>query len=183
MNTYKQRSVKITDLKPYKKNARQHPQSQIDQLMNSINEFGFTTPLLIDDKNEVIAGHGRLAAAIALDMVRVPCVILTGLTQKQKRALVIADNKIALNSTWDFETLTSEMMALEKADFGMDLVGFSDKELKNLLGGDDDAKGKKQNTNFTGDRFVLMVQFETESECEELYGELSGRGIECKIIQ
>lgn len=179
---YKQKSVLISHLKPYDKNARQHPQSQISQIMNSISEFGFTTPLLIDEEGGIIAGHGRLAAAIALDMKRVPCIELTGLDEKQKRALVIADNKIALNSTWDFETLNSEMAALEAADFGMDLIGFSEKELKNLLGGDE-PKAKKENLNFTGDRFVIMVEFDNETDSEAFYEEMQERELKCKIIQ
>ncbi len=99
-------------LKPYKKNARVHSVKQIEQIAASIQEFGFTSPVIIDENKNVIAGHGRLEAAKVLNMESVPCVEVRGLTKTQRRKLVIADNKIAENATWDWDVLKSELIDL-----------------------------------------------------------------------
>ena len=94
-------------LKPWAKNARTHSKKQIRQLAASIGEFGFTNPILIDNQNNVLAGHGRVAAAKLINMQAVPCVRLETMTEAQKRAYVIADNKLALNAGWDDDLLAS----------------------------------------------------------------------------
>lgn len=179
---YKYDRVKIADLKPYKKNARQHSPAQIDQIVAAISEYGFTNPVLIDEKNNLIAGHGRLEAARILEMSHVPAITVTGLTERKRKALVIADNKLALNSIWDFELLGAEIMALTDAkSFDVEILGFSEKELANLIGADE-SDDQKDNTNYTGDRSLLMIEFSKESDCESLYDELIERGFECKIL-
>ncbi|WP_323004731.1 site-specific DNA-methyltransferase [Denitromonas sp.] len=121
-------------LVPYARNARTHSDQQVAQIAASIAEFGFTNPILIGDDDVIIAGHGRLMAAQRLGLTEVPVIVLAHLTEAQRRALVIADNKIAENAGWDEELLKAELVALQEIEFDLDLVGFSDEELEDLLG-------------------------------------------------
>lgn len=123
------------DLKPWKRNARKHSKKQVRQIAESIRNFGFTNPVLIDRNLTILAGHGRVAAALSLDMERVPCLFVEHLSPEQKRAYVLADNKIALNSTWDEELLAEELKALSEADlsFEIETTGFSVAEIDALI--------------------------------------------------
>ena len=123
----------VIDLIPYVNNSRTHNDEQISQICASINEYGFTNPILIDEKNSVIAGHGRLLAAKNLGLTEVPCIILSGLTKAQKKAYVIADNKIALNADWNFETLSLELENLKELGFDLELTGFDVDELDDIF--------------------------------------------------
>ncbi len=123
----------IASLIPFARNSRTHSESQVAQIAGSIREFGFTNPVLIDEQNGIIAGHGRLQAARTLGLADVPCIVLSGLTDAQKRAYVIADNKLALNAGWDFETLENEIRGLDDDGFDLALLGFDERELANLL--------------------------------------------------
>ena len=113
-------------LKPYENNPRQHSEAQLDRLVRSIKEFGFTNPILIDDDCNVIAGHGRLLAAELMGLAQVPTITLGHLTAEQRRAYVIADNQLALNSTWDDDVLQAELQALGEAGFDLTLLGWGD---------------------------------------------------------
>jgi len=117
------------ELTGYKNNARIHDERQITQIIDSINEFGFTNPMLIDETNGIIAGHGRLEAAIAMELERVPVIVLAGLSEDQKRAYVLADNKLALNARWDESLLALELSELSMIDFDASLTGFSELEI------------------------------------------------------
>lgn len=121
-------------LSPYLANARTHSHAQIAQIAASITEFGWTNPILIDGKGGIIAGHGRAEAAKLLQIDSVPCIRFAHLTKQQKRALVIADNQLALNAGWDLEVLASELQALENADFDLGLTGIPQLEIDSLLG-------------------------------------------------
>lgn len=125
----------VNDLTPDPRNARTHPKRQIDQLRASIKEFGFTNPILIDLEGHIIAGHGRLQAARAMGIAEVPTIALAGLSEPQKRALRIADNKIALNAGWDLEILQQELGELASIDVDIDptLTGFSTGEIDVIL--------------------------------------------------
>lgn len=123
----------IDRLVPYERNARTHSPEQLAQIKASIQEFGFTNPILVDRQDGVIAGHGRLEAAKDMGLTEVPVVVLDHLTPAQRRAYVIADNKLALNAGWDFSLLQQEVMALNLEDFNLDLLGFDEKELSGLL--------------------------------------------------
>ena len=125
----------IGELTAYENNSRTHSDEQINQIIASINEFGFTNPLLINPDNGVIAGHGRLTAAIELDMDKVPCIVLEGLTEAQERAYVIADNQLATNAHWDYELLAFEMDKLSEFQFDISLLGFSNDELDLIKNG------------------------------------------------
>lgn len=138
-----QENYPVDKLIPYARNSRTHNDEQIAQIVASIKEFGFTNPILVGADDVIIAGHGRLLAAQRMGLKEVPVVRLPHLTETQRRALVIADNKIALNAGWDEEMLTLEMKELEDVDFNLDILGFSDEELKELEAfGESDAVGK-----------------------------------------
>lgn len=124
---------KVQDLIPYINNSRTHSEEQVNQIVASINEFGFTNPLLIDEKDNIIAGHGRLMASKKLGMEEVPCIVLKGLTEAQKKAYIIADNKMALNAGWDEELLKIELENLKELDFDLDLTGFNVDELDDIF--------------------------------------------------
>lgn len=123
----------LADLKEYESNSRTHSQDQIKQIEKSITSFGFTNAILIDENNGIIAGHGRALAAANLKLEQVPCMVITGLSQHQKAALVIADNKIAENAGWNYDALKSELGFLSDYDFDLSLTGFSLEELDDLL--------------------------------------------------
>ena len=124
---------KVQDLIPYINNSRTHSEEQVNQIVASINEFGFTNPLLIDEKDNIIAGHGRLLASKKLKMEQVPCIVLSGLTEAQKKAYIIADNKMALNAGWDDELLKIELENLKELDFDLELTGFNVDELDDIF--------------------------------------------------
>lgn len=124
---------KLAQLRPYEKNARTHPQEQIDLLAKLITDSGFTTPILIEPDGTIIAGHGRFRAAQQLQMPTVPCVVVDGLPPAKLRALRLSDNKLGLMSGWDENLLKLELFELSQLDFEMPLVGFSEDELKQLF--------------------------------------------------
>ncbi len=125
--------IDLESLSPYARNSRTHSEEQVSQIAASIREFGFTNPVLIDDEESIIAGHGRVMAARKLGMQSVPCIRLSHLSETQKRAYVIADNKLALNAGWDDELLSLELGALQDENFDIGLTGFSEAELAGLL--------------------------------------------------
>jgi DNA modification methylase len=122
---------------PYARNARTHSKEQILQLRSSLREFGFVNPVIVDRELNIIAGHGRIMAAKEEGLAEVPCVFVEHLTDAQKRAYILADNRLALNAGWDEELLSVEIAELEAADFDLDLLGFDEKELNKLKAGDD----------------------------------------------
>ena len=122
----------IDDLIPYVNNTRTHSEEQVNQIASSIKEFGFTNPVLIDKNDGLIAGHGRVMGAKKLGLKEVPTITLDNLTEAQKKAYIIADNKIALNAGWDEELLKIELQSLQEMDFDLSLTGFSDEELKDF---------------------------------------------------
>lgn len=126
------KKVKVSDLIPYARNSRTHSDEQVAQIAASIKEFSFTNPVLVDGENGIIAGHGRVLAAQKLGMEEVPVIILKHLTKAQKKAYVIADNKLALNAGWDIETLRIEFEDLGAEGFDLELTGFSMDEIAAL---------------------------------------------------
>lgn len=153
----------IKTLIPYARNARLHSPDQVRQIAASMKEWGWTNPVLIDEEGTIIAGHGRVMAAEKLGWGEIPCIIADGWTEAQKKAYVIADNKLAENASWDFETLKIELSDLSEIDFDLSLIGFETKELNDLLaeeeGGltDPDEIPEKpvEPVSVTGDLWVL----------------------------
>lgn len=146
-------NIKIDDLKPYPKNARKHPEAQIDALKRNIEKFGFTTPVLVDDKNGVIAGHGRIMAMRELKLEEVPCVRISGLTDEEIKALRLADNKITSMSEWDMELVKSELelLPIELGTF----IGFDEKELTLNEIDFDNIKSNEDRENQFKKQFVI----------------------------
>jgi ParB-like chromosome segregation protein Spo0J len=124
----------IEGLIPYARNSRTHSDEQVAQIAASIREFGWTNPVLVDGDNGIIAGHGRVLAARKMGMTEVPCIELAHLSEAQKKAYIIADNKLALNAGWDDELLALELGELHAADFDMALLGFDADELSSAMG-------------------------------------------------
>lgn len=153
---------KVSDIIPYVNNSRTHSETQVNQICASINEFGFTNPLLIDEKDNIIAGHGRLLASKKLKMEEVPCIVLEGLTEAQKKAYIIADNKMALNAGWDEELLKIELENLKELDFDLELTGFNIDEL-------DDILGTEEEKEVVEDDFEIEVPEEPKAKLGDIY--------------
>ncbi len=139
-STERLEKVNIDKLVPYARNARTHSKEQILQLRSSLREFGFVNPVIVDKDLNIIAGHGRVLAAKEEGITEVPCVFVEHLTEAQKRAYIIADNRLALNAGWDTEMLSVELAELQGVDFDLSLLGFDDSELNKLLGNINDVK-------------------------------------------
>lgn len=156
----------LKDLIPYAKNARLHSELQIAQIAASIKEFGFNQPILLDGKNGIIAGHGRFEAAFKLAMHEVPTIDLAHLTETQKRAYVIADNKIALNSEWDREMLALEIGDLRDAGYDLGILAFDPSELidnsadYSIL--EDEEMNDQLDEMAKGVRKAIQIEFEPE---------------------
>ena len=146
--------VAIARLRPYGGNARTHSRKQIRQIVDSIQRFGFTNPVLISDDDEIIAGHGRVEAAKLLGLQSVPTLRLSHLDAAQRRAYVIADNKLALNAGWDYELLAIELQALIDLDFGVEITGFSLAEVDLVL---DEAQESSPDPEHVADDAILPL--------------------------
>jgi len=170
---------KTEDLIPYARNSRIHDEGQIAQIAASIKEFGFTNPILLDGQNGIIAGHGRVLAAQHLGETKVPTIELAHLTEGQKRAYVIADNKLALNAGWDMEVLKFEISELTSGELA--LTGFSAGELKSWF-------GDETETDSDADQMDLNVGYEIIVECDSEYDQrkllekLTEEGFKCKSM-
>jgi ParB-like chromosome segregation protein Spo0J len=156
--------IKTNKLKPYDKNPRTHSATQIERLVESLKEFGFTNPILIDDKYNIIAGHGRLEAAKILGLETVPTIKLDHLSPEQRRAYVIADNQLALNAAWDDDLLQSELNALSEIGYDLTLLGWG-KDLP-TFGEDIDLSALEDEEDLSeyaaGVRKAIQIDFEPE---------------------
>ena len=154
------------DLIPYVNNARVHSDEQVTQIASSIKEFGFTVPVLIDKQKGIIAGHGRVQAAKKLGLEQVPCICIDHLTETQKKAYILADNRIALNSTWDYDLLRLELTALQEADFNITDFGFDESEFRSaeldysIL--DDEDVGDEIDQMAAGVKKAIQIEFDPE---------------------
>jgi len=157
---------KVNELIPYINNSRTHSDAQVAQIAASIREFGWTNPILIDGENGIIAGHGRLKAAMLLNMEEVPIIELSHLSETQKKAYIIADNKLAMNAGWDMELLKLEISELEDKDFNIELLGFDPSELQldepdySVL--DDEDIEKQLDDMAQGVRKAIQIEFEPD---------------------
>jgi ParB/RepB/Spo0J family partition protein len=163
----------IDRLIPYENNARTHSTEQVAQIAASIAEFGFTNPILVDQNNGIIAGHGRFAAAKELGLPQVPVVMLDHLSKAQRRAYILADNKLALNAGWDADLLKLELRALEEEDdFGLDVIGFSEQELSDLLGSMEEdlepIEAEGEEAKGTGMDYLVIGAYKIPLDADEL---------------
>lgn len=170
--------VSIDALIPYARNARTHSDVQVAQIAASIKEFGWTNPILVDGTKGVIAGHGRLLAARKLGHDEVPIIELSHLTDTQKRAYIIADNKLSLNAGWDDEVLSVELEQLDGAGFDLTLTGFNKDESSELFN-DDTKIAENEELNAV---YEVTVECKGESEQQEVYEYLQERGYSCRIL-
>jgi hypothetical protein len=168
----------VEALIPYARNSRTHSPEQVAQLAASIREFGWTNPVLIDEVGSVIAGHGRLMAARQLGIVQAPCIVLAHLTEHQRRAYVIADNKLALNAGWDEEMLKVELEALTAEGIDLGLTGFGADEINLIFNGwqsDIDVLDKHgENT----DGFNSVIKIKVDGEAEAMAREVITNALE-----
>ena len=171
---------KVTELIPYVKNSRTHSDEQVAQIAASIKEFGWTNPILVDGQNGIIAGHGRLLAARKLDYENVPTIELANLTETQKKAYIIADNRLALNAGWDNEMLALELGELGDLGFDLDLTGFAADEIAELLSPEDDEDDSKYSKK------IDAPVYEPTGDCPpivELYDKVKYKELTAKIYQ
>lgn len=170
----------IEDLIPYARNSRTHSDSQVAQIAASIREFGFTNPVLIDDKDGIIAGHGRVLAARKLKLDEVPCIRLSHLTEAQKKAYVIADNKLALNSGWDEELLKLEIDELQEVNFDLSLLGFDDIELSKIYDEEIEEEKELKEESYL-EIFNIIIECKDEEEQEKIFNRLDSEGYKCRV--
>ena len=179
--------VAVSALIPYARNSRTHSDEQVAQIAASIREFGFTNPVLIDADSGIVAGHGRVMAARKLGLAEVPCLRLGHLSDTQKRAYIIADNKLALNSGWDYEALELELADLKSLDFDVSLIDFDvsdpigqqanqtvERPEPNTntteIGGAVDDVGKKERMSFQVVLDLTKKQYDQVNEYRKTYG-------------
>ena len=152
-------------LKPYENNAREHSVEQVAQIAASIVEFGFLNPILVDSNDGIVAGHGRLSAAKELALDVVPVVVSDHLTENQKKAYILVDNKLAENATWNEELLAQEIIKLNLQDFDLNILGWTDEEIKALQedGWDSDIESVEKNEeNLDGIQGKIIVKLDPE---------------------
>jgi ParB-like chromosome segregation protein Spo0J len=171
------KEIEVSKLIPYANNSRTHDDAQIAQLAASIKEFGFRNPILVDGVG-IIAGHGRLMAARKLGLEKVPTIDCSDMTETQKKAYIIADNKLALNSGWDSELLKLEITDLQNTDFDLIKLGFSEMELANLF---DELKDVQIDDLDYQAAFSIVVDCKDEQEQEKIFNELDQKGYKCRV--
>ena len=169
---------KIKELIPYCNNSRTHSDEQVLQIASSIKEFGFTNPVLIDGQGGIIAGHGRIMAAQKLKIDEVPTITLSGLSEAQKKAYIIADNKLALNSGWDDELLKIELEQLKELDFDLSLIGFDGTELANMFDASEEEELKEESYS---EVFNIIVECANEADQEKVFNRLDAEGYKCRV--
>ena len=133
----KTKLINLDEITPYENNAKEHPDWQIAQIKNSIEQFGFNDPIAVNENMGIIEGHGRYLAAKELGLKKVPCIILSGMTADEERAYIIAHNKLTMNTGFDLEVLEYELNALKVEDFDLSLIGFEDTEIDDILSTDE----------------------------------------------
>lgn len=163
---------KVTDLKPYEKNPRKNDNA-VKYVAESIKEFGFKVPIVIDKDNVIVCGHTRYKAAKQLKIKEVPCIVADDLTDEQIKAYRLADNKVAEQAEWDFELLSDEIDSIfdiDMSEFGFD---FDDEE---------EEKPKKDLSDEVHETYEIIVECENELDQEEIYDRLSQEGLRCRVL-
>lgn len=165
--------VSLSKLVPYERNAKIHGPEQVEKLKASIEEFGFLSPCLIDRDFNIIAGHGRVMAARELGMEAVPCVFVDGLTDEQRRAYILADNRLTELGEWDMDMVNVELSDLDEMGFDVSLTGF---DFENEY----EEPTERESIGFN-DTLSVVVSCDTEDDAEVIYNELTERGFKCRI--
>ena len=179
MSKFPNHKVVSTDsLIPYAMNSRTHSEQQVSQIAASIKEFGFLNPIIVDGENGIIAGHGRVMAAKKLGMAEVPVAEAKHLSEAQKKAYVIADNRLALNAEWDAELLKAEINNLHLEDFDIELLGFDSQELAIMF---DDIPEPTLTEEKYSEVFNVIVECADEQEQEKVFNRLDTEGYKCRV--
>ena len=174
---------KVADLIPYARNSRTHSDEQVGQIAASIKEWGWTVPVLIDPDGVLIAGHGRILAAKELGFTEVPCMVVDGWTAAQKKAYIIADNKLALNAGWDNDILKVEMQELGDLNFDLSLTGFGIEEMASLFDlGEPVSKQDETHVAVEMPENQMILTFENETILQEWFNRAESEGVECKLL-
>lgn len=169
--------MNIRDLKPYKKNAKKHSKEQVEQIANSIKEFGFTQPVIIDKNNEVVAGHGRILGAKKAGLKQVPTVCLEELTEEQIKAYRLVDNKLN-ESEWNNDLLNTELSELwDAGEVDMTLFDFN---MDNLF--EEETENKKKVEFEIKEKYEVHIICKDEKQMEQVYNNVKGYGQECKLV-
>lgn len=176
------KSIAVDTLTPYAQNARTHSGEQIEQIARSILEFGFLNPVIVDGKNGIIAGHGRVLAAQRLGMPEVPTLSAAHLSETQKRAYILADNKLALNAGWDDAILKSELLDLKEENVELSLLGFSSAELGNYFESESVEEEVDTSEQLGDIEFKIIVDCENETEQAALLEKLESEGFACRAL-
>jgi ParB-like chromosome segregation protein Spo0J len=175
----------VASLVPAARNPRTHSPEQVDQLAASIREWGWTVPVLVDEQGGLLAGHGRVLAAKKLGLAEIPVMVAAGWSEAQKRAYVIADNKLTLNGGWDDELLKVELDDLKALDFDLALMGFSLDEIGALSGDAPAPGGDGIETPGAGaykEQYGVIVVCSSETDQAEIYERLKGEGLTVKVV-
>lgn len=173
--------AKTSDLIPYARNSRTHSDAQVAKIAASIKEFGFLNPVIVDGDNGIIAGHGRIMAAQKLGIEEVPTIEAAYLSEAQKRAYIIADNRLALDAGWDDELLKIELKDLDVLNFDLTLTGFDLEELADLFDekANDEQLPDQEDLSAT---FEVAVECKDEAEQETVFNLLTEKGYSCRIL-
>lgn len=167
----------IEDVVPYANNAKDHPDKQVDQIIASIKEFGWTIPILVAEDGTVIAGHGRLLAARKMGLQKVPVIVAKGMSDEQRRAYTIADNRLTEGGRWDREKLALEIGDLKALEFDISTLGFSKAQVDRMF------DNKEGNSGSIGEiKYSVVIDCEDEHDQAELIERLEGEGLKCRAL-
>jgi len=174
----------VASLVPYARNPRTHGADQVDQIAASIREWGWTVPVLVDEEGGLLAGHGRVMAAKLLGLEEIPVMVAAGWSEAQKRAYVIADNKLTLNGGWDNELLKVELDDLKALDFDVALMGFSLEEIGALSDAPAPGEGgiETPGAGSYKEQYGVIVVCSSETDQAEIYERLKGEGLTVKVV-
>ena len=179
------KTVLVSDLIPYARNSRTHSDVQVNKIASSIKEFGFLNPVLIDEDNGIIAGHGRVMAAQKLGLKEVPVLQIGHLSDTQKRAYIIADNRLALDAGWDEEMLRVEFAELAEDGFNLELTGFDVGELGHIMFddvGDTNETPSAEPESAYKEQYAVIVTCKDATEQETVYNKLAENGYDVKVV-
>lgn len=174
------KTVATDSLIPYARNSRTHSAEQVAQIAASIKEFGFLNPIIIDGDNGIIAGHGRVMAAQKLGIKELPCIEASHLSDTQRRAYIIADNKLAMNAGWDDDMLRIELEKLGVAGFDLEMTGFSLDDIASLFD-DSEQEDTEPTAQSYAETFSIVIECESEEEQERIFNRLDSEGYKCRV--
>lgn len=172
---------KVADLIPYAANARTHTDAQVAQIAGSIRRFGWTNPVIVDGNSGILAGHGRVLAAQKLGLEEVPTIERADMSESDRRAYVIADNRLAELAGWDDALLAAELGALQEQGFPLAEIGFSDGDLAKLFGAEEDGEDGADESAYR-EQYGVIVMCRDAAHQEKVFNELTAAGHECKVV-